>query len=59
MEYKVVRKLQDQGGSCLVVLPKLWVKANKLKEGDPVTIVFNGDVRIFPGKLGEMCEADE
>jgi bifunctional DNA-binding transcriptional regulator/antitoxin component of YhaV-PrlF toxin-antitoxin module len=51
MEYRVVRKLQDQGGSYLVALPKPWVKANRLKEGDFVTILFNGEVRIVPKRL--------
>ena len=53
MEYKVIRKLHDQGGSYLVTLPKIWVMANKLKEGDVVTIVFDGEIRIVPGKPSE------
>jgi antitoxin component of MazEF toxin-antitoxin module len=58
MEYRVVRKLQDQGGSYLVALPKLWVKANRLREGDFVTILFNGEVRIVPRRLDERDVSD-
>ncbi len=45
-EYRVKRKLQEQGGSYFVILPKLWVTASGLKEHDEVTVTFNDDVTI-------------
>lgn len=49
-EYKVTRKLQEQSGSYLVALPKIWVEAQGLKESDPVTVRFNGIVQIEPAR---------
>jgi hypothetical protein len=49
-EYKVTRKLQEQSGSYLVALPKIWVDAQGLKESDLVTVSFNGVVQIEPAK---------
>ncbi len=40
-EYFVRRKLQEQGGSLLVTLPKLWTIAEGLVEGDEVVIRFD------------------
>lgn len=45
-EYKVTRKLQEQSGSYLVALPKIWVEAQRLKESDLVTVRFNDIVQI-------------
>ena len=45
-EYKVTRKLHEQSGSYLVALPKIWVEAHKLKDADPVTVRFNGNITI-------------
>lgn len=45
-EYTVTRKLHEQSGSYLVALPKIWVEAHQLKNADPVTIRFNGNVTI-------------
>ena len=39
--YTVKRKLQEQGGSLLVTLPKVWVEREELKEGDTVKIEFD------------------
>jgi hypothetical protein len=47
-EYKVKRKLQEQSGSYFVVLPKIWVEAQGLKESDLLSVTFNGDVTIQP-----------
>lgn len=49
-EYKVKRKLQEQSGSYFVILPKIWVESSGLKEGDVMSIRFNGSVRIAPLK---------
>jgi len=45
-EYIVTRKLHEQAGSFLVALPKIWVEAHQLKDADPVTVRFNGNVTI-------------
>jgi antitoxin component of MazEF toxin-antitoxin module len=45
-EYEVKRKLQEQSGSYFVILPKLWVVSNGLKESDAVSVTFDGDVKI-------------
>lgn len=49
-EYTVTRKLHEQSGSYLVALPKMWVKAQNLQNADPVTIRFDGDIRIEAAK---------
>ena len=40
--YNVKRKLQEQSGSYFVVLPKIWVKSMGLKQGDQMSVKFNG-----------------
>ena len=47
-EYVVERKLQEQSGSYFVVLPKIWIESLGLKEGDPMSIFFNGIIKIMP-----------
>ena len=49
-QYNVKRKLQEQSGSYFVILPKLWVEANDLKEGQEMSVTFNGDIKITPIK---------
>jgi len=51
-EYAVKRKLQDQGGSLLVSLPRIWVDSEGLQEGDEVLIKFDSSkgLRLYPGK---------
>ena len=46
IEYKVTRKLQEQSGSYLIALPKIWVDAQGLKESDPLTVRFNDNITI-------------
>jgi antitoxin component of MazEF toxin-antitoxin module len=46
IEYIVTRKLQEQGGSLLVALPKLWTRATGLVEGDKVVIKFDAKARL-------------
>lgn len=46
--YQTERKLQEQSGSYFVVLPKIWVDSLGLKQGDKMTVVFNGIVKIEP-----------
>jgi len=58
VEYRVTRKLQEQGGSYFVILPKLWVEAIGLRERDLLDLVFNGQVVIIPPKpRGEQQRA--
>jgi len=47
-EYEVKRKLQEQSGSYFVILPKIWVKSEGLKQGDLISVKFNGKVTISP-----------
>jgi len=47
-EYRVKRKLQEQGGSYFVTLPKIWVESLGLEEGDLMSIEFNGIVKVKP-----------
>ena len=49
-EYEVKRKLQEQSGSYFVILPKIWIKSEGLKQGDLISVKFNGKVTIKPIK---------
>ena len=49
-EYKVKRKLQEQGGSYFVILPKIWVESLGLEQGDEMSVKFNGAVKVEPTK---------
>jgi antitoxin component of MazEF toxin-antitoxin module len=49
-EYEVKRKLQEQSGSYFVILPKIWIDAQGLKEGDLISIKFNDILKIEPIK---------
>lgn len=49
-KYEVRRKLQEQSGSYFVILPKIWVESAGLKEGDVMSVKFNGIVKIEPIK---------
>jgi len=56
MEYKVLRKLQEQSGSYFVHLPKIWVNAHGLRESELVTVQFNDDsVTIIPIKKRKVA----
>jgi antitoxin component of MazEF toxin-antitoxin module len=58
-KYKVKRKLQEQSGSYFVVLPRMWIEALGLKEGDLMAIEFNGSVRIDPARKQEVVQNAE
>ena len=47
-KYKITRKLQEQSGSYFVTLPKIWVDSEELKQGDIMSVEFNGIVKIIP-----------
>lgn len=49
-EYEVRRKLQEQSGSYFVILPKIWVDSEGLKQGDVVLVKFNGILKLEPIK---------
>jgi antitoxin component of MazEF toxin-antitoxin module len=53
MEFEVIRKLHDQGGSLLVSLPILWVRSKKLKAGDRVVMHFDDKITIEAGRREE------
>ncbi|MEM3703916.1 MAG: AbrB/MazE/SpoVT family DNA-binding domain-containing protein [Candidatus Bathyarchaeia archaeon] len=46
--YRVKRKLQEQSGAYIIALPKIWVEALGLKQGDLMEVTFNGEVKIKP-----------
>ena len=48
--YEVKRKLQEQSGSYFVILPKIWVESEGLKQGDLVCVKFNGSLKLEPVK---------
>jgi len=52
-QYQVKRKLHGQGGSYLVALPKIWVEAEGLRDGDEVLLLFNDVVKIVPLSFGQ------
>lgn len=51
--YKTSRKLQEQRGSYFVILPKIWVESLGLKQGDLMSVKFNGEVKIAPIEKSE------
>ena len=57
-EYKVKRKLQEQSGSYFVILPKIWVDSLNLEQGDEMSVVFNGIVKVHPPSDSEKKEAE-
>jgi len=48
--YSVKRKLQEQGGSYFVILPKIWIHSLGLKQGDLMSVIFNGTLKVEPLK---------
>jgi antitoxin component of MazEF toxin-antitoxin module len=52
MKYEVRRKLQEQSGSYFVILPKIWVESQGLKEGDLLRVEYDGTITIRPVKEG-------
>jgi len=57
-EYRVNRKLQEQSGSYFVILPKLWVESLELEQGDQMSLVFNGIVKVLPPEISRNMEND-
>jgi antitoxin component of MazEF toxin-antitoxin module len=49
-QYKIERKLQEQGGSLLVSLPRIWCNAHGLEDASVVEVTIEDDVRIRPVK---------
>jgi antitoxin component of MazEF toxin-antitoxin module len=47
-EFKVRRKIYEQGGSLLVTLPKIWADDKNLRRGSTVVIAFDGILKIYP-----------
>jgi antitoxin component of MazEF toxin-antitoxin module len=46
------RKLHDQGGSLVLVLPKIWADSRGLRADDVVEIRLNENLTIVPLKAG-------
>jgi len=46
MGFEVIRRIHEQGGSFLVVIPKIWIDAKKLEEGDKVRIMLDDKITI-------------
>ena len=57
-EYIVKRKLQEQSGSYFVILPKIWVETLELKQGDEMSVIFNGVVKVRPCKHKTGTESE-
>jgi len=53
----VRKRLHDQGGSLLVILPKIWADSKGLKPHDEVEIQVADNLTIVPLKAG--AKADE
>ena len=59
MSFRVKRRLQQQGGSLLVTLPRIWVTGKGLRAGDQVEIWFDQEscritAQIMISKPGEL-----
>jgi hypothetical protein len=52
-EYKVTRKIHEQSGSLLVCLPRMWARAQGLKDGSVVDLIFDDIVKILPPTIKE------
>jgi len=48
----VKKKLLHQGGSLLILLPKIWTDAKGLKPHDEVEIILDDNMTIMPLKAG-------
>ena len=46
----VKKALHDQGGSLLVVLPKIWTESKGLRAHDQVEIILDDNLTIKPIK---------
>jgi antitoxin component of MazEF toxin-antitoxin module len=56
LSFRWTRRVQEQAGSYFVVLPKVWISANGLDQGDQVILVSNdaGDIVVqAPERLGK------
>jgi antitoxin component of MazEF toxin-antitoxin module len=49
----VRKKLHDQNGSLVVILPKIWIDSKGLKPHDTVEIQLNENLTIIPAKAKE------
>ena len=50
MPHEEQRKLQQLGKSFCIFIPMPWIRYNKLKKGDTLTVISNEDILIkIPG----------
>jgi len=54
LEFRVTRRVHEQGGSFLVVLPMPWARAQELEDGDTVDLVYSDIVKVIPSTK-EKC----
>jgi len=52
VEFKEPKNLLKVGGSLVVVIPTMWVKAQELKEGDSVIVEVTDDAVIITKPKG-------
>lgn len=55
----VQRKLHRQGGSLMLVVPKLWADSQGLKADDIVQVRLNGELIMKPVKTEAGAKAHE
>jgi len=49
-----IKRVLKLGGSLAIVLPNSWVKG-RIKAGEEMVVVGNGELRIFPVHLKESA----
>ena len=54
--YTVLRKLQEQSGSYFVILPRIWIDREELKQSDEIAVIFNEIIKLIPKKKVEKHE---
>jgi hypothetical protein len=57
LEYVAIRKLQEQSGSYIIALPKSWIRAQGLKQSDPLTLHFDDKIVIEAQPVGSGKKA--
>ena len=53
-----IKRVLKLGGSLAIVLPNRWVKG-RVKAGEEMVVVSNGELRIFPLHSKESAATDD
>jgi len=53
-----IKRVLKLGGSLAIVLPNSWVKG-RIKAGEEMVVVGNGELRIFPLHSKESAAKDD